>query len=315
MSEVICTDVLLSTLNNEYDYTFTHCTLLGQNFHDNYIVQTDERINYFIRVYKSGVRKRSEILFELDFINHLRKKGLSVSFPIPRKDASYVTEINSELGKKDAVMFSFASGGFPDPTQEVSYLYGRFIASFQNAAEGFESKYARSFEFNLLHTVDLSLEITRPFLTYRDSDLKYLEKLALMMKDKITKLPFDDLRKGTCHGDLHFMNVYIDKNRFTLFDLDCCANGFLAFDLGTIRWEFAFEDDLWALFLKGYTKIRELNDVERQAIPLFSTVRNIWAIAHNLTYRDIFKVKEFDDEYWDNNMKLIKKWANNNGYL
>lgn len=304
----------MSTLNNEYDFTVTQCTLFGQNFHENYIIQTNEGINYFVRVYRPGVRKRSEILFEIHFINHLRKNGLNVSFPIPRKDASYLTEINCASGKTGAVVFSFASGNFPDPTEEVSYLYGQFIGTFQNAAEGFESN-ARSFEFDLHHTVDLPLQIIRPFLTYRQTDLKYLEELALVMKEKITKLPIQYLWKGTCHGDLHFMNVYINKNQFTLFDLDCCANGFLAFDLGTIRWDFAFEDDLWALFLKGYNEVRKLNDVEWQAVPLFATVRNFWAIGHNLTYKDVYEVKEYDDEYWNINMRHIKKWVDKNKYL
>ncbi|WP_167527127.1 phosphotransferase [Paenibacillus cellulositrophicus] len=110
----------------------------------------------------------------------------------------------------------------------------------------------------MFHIIDRPLEIIRSFLSYRSDDLKYLEHLALVMRDKITKLPVHHLHKGTCHGDLHLMNVYIDNNKFTISDFDCCANGFLAYDLGSVRWDFAFEDGLWKAFLKGYTEVREL---------------------------------------------------------
>ncbi|WP_163880767.1 phosphotransferase enzyme family protein [Paenibacillus favisporus] len=314
-SEPINNDVLVSILMDDYDILVTQCTFSGHNFHDNYVIQTNEGKAYFIRVYRNGIRNQNEILFELEFINFLKKRGLNVSFPIPRNDGLYITEITCPSGIAEFVVFSFALGNFPDPTKEVSYLYGQFIATFQKAATGFEAKHQRTFDLDLYHIIDRPLEIIRSFLSYRSDDLKYLEHLALVIRDKITKLPVHHLHKGTCHGDLHLMNVYIDNNKFTIFDFDCCANGFLAYDLGSVRWDFAFEDELWKAFLKGYTEVRELNKIELQAIPLLATVRSLWMIGHNLTYREIYNVGECDDDFWDNNIKFIKMWVLKNNYF
>lgn len=313
--EFIESDMVMTALKNHYPFTITDCTLFGHYFHDNYVINTNKG-EYFVRVYKEGVRDRSEILFEIDFINHLQRNDFSISFPIPRKDKRFITELNTSKGKRYIVIFSFALGKFPEATGDVSYLFGKFIAEFQSISKSFVTNYERSYKFDLEEVIDKPLEIMRPFLQYRTEDLDYLEELAVVMKSRIKSLPIHNLSKGPVHGDLHFMNLYINNNNeFTLFDFDCCAIGLQIFDLGTIRWDFAFLDDLWEMFLKGYSELKELSDVEIKAIPLFATVRSYWAIGHNLTYKNRFELKEFDDDYWDDNIKFIKKWVVKNSYM
>lgn len=304
-----------SALNSKYEFTILDCTLLGRNFHDNYILKTNKG-QFFVRVYKPGVRKLTEILFELDLINHLKNKGISVSFPIPRKDNSFITQVNTALGIRQIVVFSFASGEYPEPSDESVYLYGKFIGMLQNATKDFETNHHRFTIFDMEQITNHSLKLIKEFLKYRISDLNYLEELAIVMKNKINSLSLQNLSIGPCHGDLHFMNVHISNNQnYTLFDFDCCANGFQVYDLGTIRWEFAFCDDLWEMFLNGYTEVRNLNKDELEAIPLFATLRNFWVIGHNLDHREIFGVKQCDDEYWDENLKFIKRWVQKNNYM
>ena len=72
-SEPINDDVLISILMDDYAILVTQCTFSGHNFHDNYVIQTNEGKAYFIRVYRNGIRNQNEILFELEFINFLKK--------------------------------------------------------------------------------------------------------------------------------------------------------------------------------------------------------------------------------------------------
>lgn len=308
---IVPEEEVIMSIKGLYDFEIIDCKFNGKSFHDNYFITTNKG-NYFLRIYKPNIRSVRDILYELDFLNFLYSQGLNVSYPILKKDGTIVTEIIKEELNRVMVLFSFAAGNYPNPTEETSHLYGKYMASFHNIAEKFTSIHERSYKFDIDYIINQSLEIIRPALSYRPEDLNYFENLSEIMKKKINHLPLAELTWASCHGDLHFMNLYIDKKDITLFDFDCCAPGYLAYDLGTIRWEFAFTDDLWTLFLDGYTKVREVNNTELSAIPMFATIRNLWVISHNIKYSDIYEV---NDEFWDINMYHIQKWNKKNNYM
>ncbi len=47
--------------------------------------------SFFYRVYRAGLRSRSDIEFELELLRHLQREGIPVSVPIPKTDGSYIT--------------------------------------------------------------------------------------------------------------------------------------------------------------------------------------------------------------------------------
>ncbi|MGM7684582.1 phosphotransferase [Cytobacillus sp. Hm23] len=93
----LLTNNSIQFLLNSYDIdTIYRCDFLTKGLNDTYLVNTDRK-KYIFRVYRKGWRDKSDILYELDAINHLSQSGFQVSTPIKRKDDQWLTEIHAPL--------------------------------------------------------------------------------------------------------------------------------------------------------------------------------------------------------------------------
>ena len=88
---VISADALPPLLEAHYDLeTPVTCHLLHAGDNDTYLVQAG-RGKYVLRIYWPGhywIQGTSDYRFELDWLAFLHKRGLLVSYAIPRLDAS-----------------------------------------------------------------------------------------------------------------------------------------------------------------------------------------------------------------------------------
>lgn len=57
------------------------CRFLVSGLHDNYLVEGPIE-KYIVRVYRRRWRSREEILFELELLDHLRRRGSPVAYPL-----------------------------------------------------------------------------------------------------------------------------------------------------------------------------------------------------------------------------------------
>src|SRR5262245_57595821 len=89
---------LIDDVLSDYDIDApTECKLLNRGLNDTYLVRT-YATNYILRVYRSGWRTLSEILYELEALLHLKRAGIAVSIPLPRKDGHLINTVTAPEG-------------------------------------------------------------------------------------------------------------------------------------------------------------------------------------------------------------------------
>jgi len=147
---------------------------------------------------------------------------------------------------------------------------------------------SRRFHLDLLHLIDQPLQHLEPLPAHRPADFDYLKCVGGELRSGIESLLSQEAPLyGFCHGDHHGGNVHEDEQgTMALFDFDCWAYGWRAYDVGVFLWSHAGAgwDPVtkgkttrrWNAFLEGYEQVRSLTEAERAAAKLFVPIRHIW---------------------------------------
>ena len=109
------------------------------------------------------------------------------------------------------------------------------------------------------------------------------------------------------------LNDHISEDHtITLFDFDCCAMGWRAYDLAILRWCEGFYkmdpgDVLWQAFLKGYTELRPVSETDLASIPTFVAIREIWHTALCAWLQPASGVQGFE-KILQRTIRLLQDW-------
>ncbi|WP_433750339.1 phosphotransferase enzyme family protein [Falsibacillus pallidus] len=267
------------------------CHFLTKGLNDSYFVQSDSE-KYIFRVYRKNWRSKSDILFELEGILHLQKKGIAVSTPVPRQDGEYLTAINAPEGMRYGVLFTFSEGDRPEISAVNCRLIGEGLAKIHSAWDDFHPNHARSFQLDQKHLATEPYE--RIQAAFRQFGLSEEEEFLKDTVETILKeLSAPNLEYGFCHGDFHNFNMHVKDNRLEAFDFDCGALGYRSYDLAVFLWNLlnnypSMEKEGWAGFLEGYQSIRTINEADVQMIGKFVTLRRIWFMGILLENDDVW---------------------------
>ncbi len=153
-------------------------------FNDTYRVETTDGSVYFLRVYRLGWRTREDALYELDVLDHLRRKGTPVAYPIAKPDGSYLHDVDAPEGTRFAALFALARGrelSYGEDPAPAARAYGKAVAAMHNALDDFSSGHCR-FHVDLQHLIDRPLAHVKPILSQRACDWAYLERFAEVVK-------------------------------------------------------------------------------------------------------------------------------------
>lgn len=260
------------------------CTFLTSGVNDTYLVQTSIE-KYVLRIYRAGWRALSDVLYEIDVLEHLNRKGVSVSSPIAQRDGSFVSTIQAPEGPRLVVLFTYAPGRPLERHDATdSYYHGKAVATMHNALDTFTSSHHRA-PLDLTYLIDQSLQAIQSLHLCSSADWSYLQELTERLRTQIQRFAEQGLDWGACHGDCHMLNGHSSEDHtITLFDFDCCAMGWRAYDLAILWWCEGFYkmdpgDVLWQAFLKGYTELRSVSETDLASIPTFVAIREIWHTA------------------------------------
>jgi Ser/Thr protein kinase RdoA (MazF antagonist) len=314
VDSVLSTTGLISNVLSGYDIgSAIECRLLNRGLNDTYFISA-ETGKFVLRVYRKEWRSRSDILFELDAILHLHRKGVPVSVPISRRDGEMISIVAAPEGLRCVVMFTYAHG--KDPTYEgdgpcEAYLYGKLAGRIHAATDGFKSMHPR-YSMDLEHLLTTPLRALQPFLSHRLKDWEYVVGLSERLRSLVSSLPLEKLETGFCHGDLHGWNAHIDQSFvLTVFDFDCCGLGWRAYDLAVFYWAARIrgkEKERWPSFVRGYTEERQFDDVEMRAIPFFVAVRHFWILGLDIGISRFRGFGWLNDGYFDRALKFFRGW-------
>jgi Ser/Thr protein kinase RdoA (MazF antagonist) len=293
--------------------TPVECRFLNQGLNDTYVVET-KTDKYILRVYRAGWRSRSDILYEIDALLHLKQHNVSVSFPVPRKDGEILQTVTAPEGSRTIVLFSYAPGKEPAyeaDEENESYQYGRSVAQIHSETDEFRSQHQR-FHLDLDHLLDIPLKSIRPLILHRPDDWKYLYSLSERLRQHVADLPLSSLERGFCHGDFHGWNAHIGQDgALTFFDFDCCGFGWRAYDIAVFRWGArgsGKEKERWPHFLRGYREVRPIHEVDIQATSYFVAIRQFWLLGLHTSNGQDWGFGWMNDRYFDQAIKFFREW-------
>ncbi|WP_164669705.1 phosphotransferase enzyme family protein [Virgibacillus doumboii] len=287
---LISNDSIMDILN-EYEIDVIQCNLLARGLNDSYMIRT-EKESFIFRVYRSGWRTKEAILFELDAINQLHTKDFKASFPIKKKNGEWLCEMEAPEGLRYGVLFSYAVGERPQINVENSRVIGATLGKLHELTNHVRSNYERGFGLDTDHLLDEPAAVIFPVINrYLDQEAgKTLEVVVENVKADLAEL---DLETGFCHGDFHNHNMHIHDGEIEMFDFDCCAIGFRAYDIAVSWWNLKnnyknLEAECWDAFLEGYLDERELATDDFKSLPLFITARRIRLMGTMLANEDVW---------------------------
>jgi Ser/Thr protein kinase RdoA (MazF antagonist) len=288
------------------------CRFFSDGFNHTYQVKTQDACIYYLRVYRHQWRTLADIQYELDVLNHLKRKGFPAVQPIPYKDGQHVCAVAAPEGRRYLALFVEAPGPEITYTHEpakVARHYGQAVAEMHNALTDFSSPHPRFYK-DIEHFIDLPLRNIEPFLSHRPHDWAYLRQFAETVRERLLALPEDKLEQGFCHGDLqgYHANVAPDGT-LTFFDFDCGGYGYRAYDLAVFLWCCRLEDAIatrWDSFLGAYREIRSIADLDVQAIPLFVCLRYLWHMGVHTQNSPDWGIGFLNEEYFDEHLNRLR---------
>lgn len=289
------------------------CQFYSGGFNHTYRVKTVDGSTYYLRAYRSRWRTRADILYELDVLVHLERKGFPAAHPLPYRDGQLVCRVPAPEGTRYLALFTEAPGrliSYEQGPGETSRRYGAAVATMHNTLDDFISSYPR-FRLDLDYFTREPLGYLQPFLAHRPADWASVQGFASKLRERILALPADALEQGFCHGDLQGYHAHVAPDgTLTFFDFDCGGHGYRAYDLAVFLWCCRLEDAVdarWAPFLQGYREVRPISDLEADAAPLFACARYLWHMGVHARNAPDWGVGFMDDAYFDAHLKRLQQ--------
>lgn len=195
-------------------------------------------------------------------------------------------------GLRYGVLFSYSKGERPQINVDNSKLIGAALGKLHRKSDNFAPTYERGFKLDTKHLLDEPAAMISPILKKYLGD-KAEESLHTVVENIKADLAELELETGFCHGDFHNHNMHIDNGEVEVFDFDCCATGYRAYDVAVSWWNLKnnyknLEVECWDAFLEGYLEERELAGDDLKSLPLFITARRIWLLGTMLQNDDVW---------------------------
>ena len=288
----IAADSLAEVINEEYEFSppvtcKLFSKLLRTQDNDHYLVKVGGQ-SYVARVYQLGKhleRTESDYLYELDWLNFLHQEALPVSYPIPRRDGTFLGQLNAPEGPRYYALFTFAQGKPMDlKSQDELFAFGANMAMIHKVSNRFQSPHARQ-PMDLAFLVDRPVErLTRFWEHSRAEDLDIILMSAREAREEILALLRNEEHTedswGPIGGDFHNASTYFTNHSSPVFfNFDWCGPGWRAYDIAAFlqNTNLMHEPEEYAeAFFGGYYSVRPLSNNEHHAISPFLTIRRIW---------------------------------------
>jgi Ser/Thr protein kinase RdoA (MazF antagonist) len=200
----------------------------------NYTLRADGR-DYILRIYSAvhattGVRRRQDIEFELDFIEYLRGQAVPIPEVIHTRDGSRVvlTTINSQAHA--AVLFEYIKGEeAASYNAENARSVAELLLKIRHASLGYKFRDVRKWPGNI---IELSLKYYTENRRRVDRHRDELDALFENTLEGYSRIKNEALPTGIVHGDIKLENVLFESNTVkAILDFDDYRESYLLEDL------------------------------------------------------------------------------------
>lgn len=259
-------------IDHQFGLSSVVCEHLNTPTNDIVAVTTPEG-RFALKIYNHQSRTETDVRWELDFIVHLVRNGVSVAKPVPGKHG-YVEALRVEGRDRAAALFEWAPGSKPAPERRIYTLLGQAAAQIHQAADTFSSSLPReSYDADVL--IDEQLRRMEKHLC---AAKRWEQAVALgeRMKQIIANPALD---RGICHMDLTLDNVHRHGESITVFDFDSAGVCWRSLEpYGVLKASKAY----FEAWLDGYRSIRPFSQGDENAIAAFCIIGNLRVVAWDL---------------------------------
>lgn len=246
--------------------------------------------HFALKLYHASARIATEIQWEINLTLHLIKNGAPVAKPVSGKDGDYLQHFRIDNEDRVAVLFEWAPGEKPQPSEDTYTQLGKAAAQIHNAADDFTSELPRE-KYDVATLIDEQLERIKTSLE-ESGEWQRVRELTERLRKIITNPSLD---WGVCHMDLTIDNVHKDGDMLTVFDLDSAAECWRAYEpYGALK----VSEEYFEPWLEGYRSVREFNQDEQKAAAAFrilGDLRNtVWHLGFARSSRGAPSLKASD---------------------
>lgn len=311
ISTIFDTKSIGDVVSQIYGLDIQKCIFLSQGLNDSYLFAC-EKTQYVARVYRHGWRSPGDVLFEVDYVEHLARRAAPVAKFIPSVDGAKVHSLECPEGERLLVLMECASGSEYENHAVVNsspFEYGKAVGILHNAAKDFQPKYNRP-ALNADHLIWQPMAKVEIHFAEFSEDLAYLREVASRLAERIQTLDAAGLSKMVIHGDLTGGNANQNGDGlYTFFDFDCCGFGWQAYDLAVFLWSLIQnrKAQLWQDFLAGYRSVAELSAIDEESIGLFVTTRSFWIMGYSLSRIPVLGALSYTPSVFRSDVGFIKR--------
>ena len=232
----------------------------------NFLLRTTKG-QFILTLYEKRV-KESDLPFFLGLMRHLAAKGVNCPLPVAGADGQALRRLND----RPAALITFLDGvSLNDPNAAHCHAMGIALGQFHAAGADFPMTRANALSLEGWH------QLARTIGPDADKIAPGLDaEIASTLTDLNSSWPHD-LPFGVIHADLFPDNVFfLDGQVSGLIDFYFSCSDYLSYDLAVliIAWCFdhnhQFRADMAKAMIDGYSTVRPLSDIERQALPILA---------------------------------------------
>jgi amicoumacin kinase len=201
--------------------------------HEPFLLRRVENFVYscsdvIVRITESAHRSSSELEAELDWVDYLARRGLTVARPLPSRHGRLV----ERLADYGVCVFRRAPGKPPREAADFAphrlRLWGAYIGRMHRLTRDYRP--SPGITPRRAWNLDEALAVARRGLNPRDEPA-YSQFTALVAW--LQGLPRTSDCYGLVHADMHQGNFHLDGDTLTAFDFDDCCHHWFAYDLAT----------------------------------------------------------------------------------
>ena len=282
--------------------------LIHAGFNYSYHLTTGAH-QFVLRIYlnnKYYIRSSDDLRVELELLIYLKTQGIPVATPVKNNQDEYLSCCQFDNTARYFALFNYAAGEELNLALKPDKIYqlGTIIARFHQASDHLQKQYSR-------YSLDINNILVEPIQVLKNhlsneakSKLDFFEPTYRELLNRVNLLAETTENFGLIHGDLNETNIHFDKEiGFTIFDFDHCGYGWRVYDL-TPFWD--VDARFGQFFIEGYESIRIIPHLEKDLIPTFAILRDIWDMGDILRMMPVWGEKP-DSRYLNVCLKRLNK--------
>ena len=320
-STIAAADILDKIRRNYTDFHQNAvCTFEYRGVNDIYRC-TNGNLSFFFKIYARKDIDEVAIEAEIEIVNHLRRSGLSVAYPVVRKNGKYLLPLSTPEGARFGVLFSEAEGnpcnGDLIDEQEIIKI-SRLISEMHTLLDAIPTSPQR-WKLDDRLFLDRSIEILEDYSQFNPHiELPFLKEVVKELKEQIQDRA-RDWNWGLCHGDIYTGNIHRRNDGYlTIYDFDFCGYGWRAYDVSPFLGNFSAgvrgevinnRKRRLEYFLRGYENAGGLSDSEIEAVyKVFVPFRRIFNMGY--LYHALYYVwgNKLRNDLITHDTRLLHEW-------